>query len=131
MSVLTIGSTGNSVIEWPELLLKSGYQLPQYGVDGQYGQETANATRQFQSDMGITPDGAVGIQTLQAMKVNLGLAEPESIPQKGGHMNLDDLTSLYKEETGNLIAPSDRPSLVAPILIGTSLLVWFNRKKWL
>jgi peptidoglycan hydrolase-like protein with peptidoglycan-binding domain len=131
MSTLHNGMTGNSVIEWQELLIKAGYQLPKYGVDGQYGQETANATGQFQQDMAITVDGIVGIQTLQAMKVRLGMAEPESIPQSGGQMNLDDLTDVYKQETGSIVAPTQRKFLSIPALATVGLGLWFaKKKKW-
>jgi hypothetical protein len=129
MSVLTIGSRGDSVIEWQELLVRAGYQLPKYGVDGSYGQETATATKQFQQDMAITTDGIVGVQTLQAMKVRLGMADPESIPQSGGQMNLDDLTEVFKQETGAIIAPSQSKFLSFPVLIGTGLVLWYGKKK--
>jgi len=131
MSVLKNGSTGNSVIEWQELLLKAGYQLPRYGVDGQYGQETSTATGQFQQDMSIIVDGVVGLQTLQAMKVRLGMADPESIPSSGGQMNLDDLTNIYKKESGDIIAPTQRKFLSLPVIATIGGLLYIaKKKKW-
>ena len=131
MSTLHQGTTGNSVIEWQELLIKAGYQLPIYGIDGQFGKETSEATKQFQQDMAITVDGIVGVQTLVAMKVRLGMASPEIIPKTGGQLNLDQLTDGYKEATGSIVAPTQRKFLSIPALglIAGSLYL-AKKKKW-
>jgi len=130
MSVLTIGSRGDSVIQWQELLIKAGYELPRFGVDGDYGSETAGATKQFQQDMGITVDGIVGIQTLQAMKVRLGMADPNSIPESGGNMSLEELTNVYENETG-IVKPVKRAgSAIIPALGIAGLLYYGSKKGW-
>ena len=39
------------------------YKLPKYGVDGDFGNETLEAVKQFQKDWGLTADGVVGEKT--------------------------------------------------------------------
>lgn len=41
--------------------------LPTFGVDGSYGKEAKNATRQFQRAKGLSVDGAAGPVTIKAM----------------------------------------------------------------
>ncbi|WP_017590259.1 peptidoglycan-binding domain-containing protein [Nocardiopsis ganjiahuensis] len=43
-----------------EDLLAAGYELPQFGADGDYGNETVDAVMAFQSDHGLLSDGSVG-----------------------------------------------------------------------
>lgn len=62
------GSWGWRVRYVQRLLRKLGYDLPVYGVDGNYGSETELAVRQFQQDDGLLSDGMVGPITLRRMK---------------------------------------------------------------
>lgn len=57
------GSKGAAVTEMQKLLMKKGYKLPKYGADGDFGNETLTAVKQFQKDKGLTVDGIVGPQT--------------------------------------------------------------------
>jgi peptidoglycan hydrolase-like protein with peptidoglycan-binding domain len=45
-------------------LQSAGYDLGSTGVDGKYGPRTAEAVKKFQKDVGLTPDGVAGPQTL-------------------------------------------------------------------
>lgn len=61
------GSKGGLVRELQESLLNLGYQLPKYGADGSFGNETKAAVEQFQSDHGLTVDGICGPATWSAL----------------------------------------------------------------
>jgi peptidoglycan hydrolase-like protein with peptidoglycan-binding domain len=59
------GSHGAAVRLIQESLLAQGYTLPQFGVDGDFGDETEAALKQFQGDAGaVTIDGVVGPETM-------------------------------------------------------------------
>ncbi len=58
------GSAGDLVIWAQEHLLAAGENV---GVDGGYGARTVAAVKDFQSNHGIYPDGAIGPQTWSAL----------------------------------------------------------------
>ena len=63
---LTIGSTGDKVRQMQEQLnriAQSYPALPRITADGIYGQNTANAVRDFQSIFGLPATGIVDYQT--------------------------------------------------------------------
>jgi hypothetical protein len=65
------GSTGQIVKNWQGLLVAHGYNLGTTGprsdgIDGTFGAETENATKDFQSDKGLSMDGVVGSDTWTA-----------------------------------------------------------------
>lgn len=62
------GSNGSAVKELQELLLARGYSLPNYGADGDYGNETVTAVKKFQKDNGLDADGICGPKTWAALK---------------------------------------------------------------
>lgn len=62
------GQSGENVRLLQQALDALGYQLNQYGVDGNFGTETLNALKRFQRDMGITADGVVGPDTKAKFK---------------------------------------------------------------
>ena len=58
------------VMDWPTmkelqraLMTWSGFALPKYGMDGDFGSETRDWVKKFQRDKKITVDGVVGPQT--------------------------------------------------------------------
>ena len=48
------------VEEMQTLLMKKGYDLPKYGADGDFGNETLKALKAFQKDNGLKVDGKCG-----------------------------------------------------------------------
>jgi peptidoglycan hydrolase-like protein with peptidoglycan-binding domain len=62
-SLIKLGSRGDMVMEIQKMLMEAGYELPKYGVDGIYGNETRSAVMRFQEDKGLNPDGIVGPDT--------------------------------------------------------------------
>ena len=64
---LVEGSTGTDVKAMQELLMQLGYKLPDYGADGDFGEETLKALKAFQREHGLTADGKYGEQTHKAL----------------------------------------------------------------
>lgn len=60
---------GADVLQVQQALLKAGLSLGSDGADGFFGGATDVAVKQFQHQKGLTPDGIVGSQTLQALNV--------------------------------------------------------------
>ena len=61
MRVLRKGMTGEDVERWQFFLVGQNHQLE---VDGNFGNDTLNATRAFQTENHLDVDGAVGSETL-------------------------------------------------------------------
>ena len=58
----------NDDVKWAQnLLLALGYELPKYGADGSFGNETDAAVRAFQRDEGLDVDGVIGAKTWAAL----------------------------------------------------------------
>jgi peptidoglycan hydrolase-like protein with peptidoglycan-binding domain len=67
---ITFGAKGDDVKYLQTLLVKLGYKLPKYGIDGDYGQdggESVMAVKAFQKDHGLTVDGLCGPATQKAI----------------------------------------------------------------
>ena len=67
LPLLKRGATGEAVRAAQDLLLLRGYELPVYGVDGDFGDETAAAVAEFQQDAGLEPDVEIGPATWSAL----------------------------------------------------------------
>ena len=61
------GDKGDWVAILQNELIAHGYKLPRYGADGDFGNETLTAVKQFQRDHGLTADGVVGQKTWDAI----------------------------------------------------------------
>ena len=77
MDTLKKGSKGEVVKWYQRGLVELGYDIGKTGADGIFGAETLSATRAFQSDHGLTPDGKAGKLTLTKLKELLEDDEPE------------------------------------------------------
>lgn len=64
LDYLTIGSKGEPVRKVQEGLMSLGYELPKFGADGDFGNETRAAVLDFQFDNQLDYDGIVGEQTI-------------------------------------------------------------------
>jgi D-alanyl-D-alanine carboxypeptidase/Putative peptidoglycan binding domain len=62
MRILRKGMKGTDVERWQNFLAGQGFSMGQ--VDGDFGKKTVNATMEFQTKHGLTPDGIVGIRTM-------------------------------------------------------------------
>lgn len=76
-ATLKKGAQGDAVVTLQQRLLSHGIQLPKYGADGDFGNETLIAVKQFQGLHGLKVDGIVGAATwsalLKAEEVNTAL----------------------------------------------------------
>ena len=57
--VLQKGDKNELVGKWQENLIKTGYKLPKYGADSDFGTETLTATNEFKADAGLAQNGIV------------------------------------------------------------------------
>lgn len=64
---LSEGSKGIEVAAAQGLLMLSGYSLGRWGVDGDFGSDTAKAVREFQATHRLAPDGIIGPATGAAL----------------------------------------------------------------
>lgn len=65
--ILKNGMSGPDVKEMQEDLIKLGYNLGKWGADGDFGDCTELAVRNFQTQEDLTPDGEFGPQSLAAL----------------------------------------------------------------
>ena len=61
---LKLGDKGETVKQLQELLIKNGYKLI---ADGDFGNKTLEAVKDFQSKNGLKVDGVVGIKTMEIL----------------------------------------------------------------
>lgn len=73
-AILKLGSKGESVKQIQTALMSNGYELPKFGADSDYGNETKSAVEKFQKDNGLNVDGKVGRNTIAKMVSQLGLS---------------------------------------------------------
>jgi peptidoglycan hydrolase-like protein with peptidoglycan-binding domain len=64
LDYLGIGSKGLSVEKAQSGLMDLGYNLPKFGADGDFGNETKKAVLDFQSDNDLKYDGIIGTETI-------------------------------------------------------------------
>lgn len=57
------GDKGPVVKYAQDLLISKGFNLPKYGADGDFGNETLSAVKAFQKANGLTADGVIGSKT--------------------------------------------------------------------
>lgn len=76
-ATLRKGSKGDNVKQVQNLLLELGYDLPRYGADGSFGNETDAAVRAFQRDEGLDVDGVIGAKTWAALDKAISSPEEE------------------------------------------------------
>lgn len=71
------GDSGPTVQHLQFLLIEAGYHMGDAGADGDFGEITEGAVRQYQADRGLTVDGIVGLQTWTALLNGLAKLEAE------------------------------------------------------
>lgn len=85
--LLRQGDKGETVRELQSKLIELGYDLGHWGADGDFGNATNTAVRQFQTDNKLTVDGIVGNQTWGKLdelieEKNKPKEEPKPEPEK-------------------------------------------------
>lgn len=85
------GDSGAFVREIQEDLIKSGFSLPIYGADGDFGSETERAVMKFQKKYGLKVDGLVGPKTLDKLTEILSSSKSSTdFPLPTGVLSKDD-----------------------------------------
>ena len=74
------GSTGAYVKEAQTILYNLGYNIGPYGIDGDFGNATERAVKEFQRDHSLNQDGVVGPLTWDALQK----AQESQKPASGG-----------------------------------------------
>lgn len=87
------GSEGNDVKELQTYLIQLGYDLGIWGADGDFGDCTENAVKEFQKAKKLVVDGIVGAKTLEAIRKALVNQEkpinnPTIVLVTGGTVNV-------------------------------------------
>lgn len=67
LPLLRKGMKSDAVKAMQQLLLARGYELPLYGADSYFDEETENALLLFQENMALKPDGKCGPDTWSAL----------------------------------------------------------------
>ncbi len=87
---LHVGDEGAEVKKLQQSLITLGYSCGRWGADGDFGDATELALKQFQQDHGLTADGEYGAKTKAAMDKALAdherpIEEPSSVEIVGGN----------------------------------------------
>lgn len=69
--VISYGMEGKDVKTMQEMLIQLGYDLGKWGADGDFGDCTELALKQFQSDAKLDVDGMCGPETIKALNAAL------------------------------------------------------------
>lgn len=67
LPILSKGAKGEQVKVAQMLLKFAGYDVGQYGCDGDFGNDTMNAVKKLQKAEGLTQDGVIGAKTWAAL----------------------------------------------------------------
>ena len=115
-ATLSSGSSGDAVRLIQEMLLAEGYELPKFGADGKFGNETRKAVREFQARWRLKVDGIVGDQTLGLLDIHdaakgllaVGEVLPDFLggPVKRGAASALDIAE--KDRAKSACPPADR-----------------------
>ena len=67
LPMLVKGMESEAVRSMQQLLIAKGYELPRYGADGEFGDETEKNLLRYQKDMDLKPDAKCGPDTWSAL----------------------------------------------------------------
>lgn len=96
-NTLHFGAKGTAVVEMQEALMSLGYDLPDYGADGDFGDETKSALIKFQSDRGLDKTGIYDAATDAALRNSIEPMESAFVQVTGMSVNIRsdcDLNSM-------------------------------------
>lgn len=93
---LTKGMSGSDVKELQELLMELEYNLPKYGADGKFGNETALAVREYEKDNNVKVDGIVDVDLFALLKEDQGADHPQDEIVQPGPIDVSTYPTLKK-----------------------------------
>ena len=99
------GMSGEDVRELQTDLLRLGYDLGRWGADGDFGDATEEALRQFQRDRKLQVNGTLDAATLSALKAALTrlekpVANPKAVRIQGGKCYVRDAPDKTGKKLG-------------------------------
>lgn len=105
------GNTGNDVKLLQEALIRLDYDCGRWGADGDFGDATEIALREFQKDNGLTVDGVFGKKSFAAIEAALAKLEatiekPTKVKIVGGNCYI----RTKSDKTGEVVAVARRNS---------------------
>ncbi len=104
--IIRVGSRGLFVAKVQRALVDAGFNLPIFGVDGEFGQETKAAVREFQRQSGLEAkqlDGEIGSTTMSRLDSRFTGASATKV-QKTCEVGIKTVTIdvvMMKGATGN------------------------------
>lgn len=101
-STLKDTSSGYRVEQWQQKLYNLGYDLE---VDGDFGPQTVEATKEFQRNHGLTPDGIVGAKTTRAMEQSKASHPSYVLSNSGGALTSDSRVEQWQQALKDLGYP--------------------------
>lgn len=106
--LLKKGDKGPAVKALQQKLIKTGYKLPKYGADSDFGEETDHAVREFQQDHDLAVDGIAGPMTMA--KLDDVIAEKEKPKSKPKNSGIPVVGHIKIVNVSNAAYICDRPS---------------------
>ena len=88
------GSSGSAVRTMQSYLVRLGYSLPIYGVDGIFGSETRRAVIRFQANNWLVQDGICGPKTWAALDAAIAKLNQPSQPSAPAKPKVPALTKV-------------------------------------
>lgn len=89
------GSSGERVKWLQECLMAAGHSLPKFGADSDFGDETHNALRAFQSKHGLESDGVYGNETSRKLYAVLSGGQQAPAPSPAPSLPVDSKVPWY------------------------------------
>ncbi len=133
--LLKNGSEGADVKLMQEYLIQLGYDLGKWGADGDYGDATEIAVRDFQQDAGIEVDGDYGPITHKALMTAINAAaekpaEGKTVRIEGGNCWVRKAPSTTAEKIGVAKKGTVHPYQGDTASNGWHLIIFENQNGW-
>ena len=81
--LLKRGMNGDDVLKMQQILIAIGYSCGKYGADGDFGNATEKALKQFQKDKNLEVDGIYGPKSKSALETTYASKDSGSTPSTG------------------------------------------------
>ena len=95
------GDEGDAVKELQRLLMNAGHSLPKYGADGDFGNETLEALKNYQFENNLTVDGVCGSATWASLlNTKQPVASTTPTPPQKTLTIIDDAGNTFTPQGG-------------------------------
>ena len=128
---IKMGAKGDAVKRLQEQLLALGYQLPKWGADGDFGEETLAAVKAFQKDRGLEVDGIVGPKTKAALDEAVAKQDKKHVKVTGATVNIRASANLEAKILGVVKSGELFDYLGEDSSDGWHHILYKNQKAWI